>query len=193
MPDTFKRDSFSHSPSTGQQVAQAIRAVRSSNTAWLGYRYILFSIPNAGLFTEAGIELASLPAAGVSEIIFPTMTVALRKIPSLSTVDRYIPHHISNSQITLKAPTTRAGSFWDRIDLQIRALKEPGLYKNVPESFVIGEFEANTLLDLLPISIWAIRGAQATSFTPAPANSQGGSGSVPLEEIRMQVDSILKL
>ena len=170
-----------------------LQAIRNSNSKWLGYRYVLFSIPNASLSSEAGIELASIPAAGVSEIILPTTQVSLRRIPSLSTIDRYVPHHISYSELVLRAPTTRTGAFWDRIDLQIQALKTPGVYKNVPETIVIGEFEANTALDLLPIAIWACRGCQATSMTPAPANSQGVAGFIPLEEIRIQVDEVVKL
>lgn len=170
----------------------ALQAIRNSNSKWLGYRYIIYSVPNAGLITGFGTSPLSYSAAGVSEIVFPTITATLRKIPSLSTVDRFIPNHISHSELILKAPTTRGSAFWDRINLQKRALQEDGLYQNIPESIIIGEFEANTIVDLAPIAVWTARGVQATKFTPASANSQG-TGAIPLETLSLQIDELIRL
>lgn len=189
-----------------------IQQLRNANSKWQGYRFVIFSLPTVGAGSFSGFSSttglfsqALLPVAGITEIDFPTVDVEVTKIPSLSTKSRYIPRRETYGELVLRAPTIRQTALWDRIALQIRSLEDPdSTYSSVPEDIVISEYDVSTstsnitgsfatgataLANNLPIAIWSVRGCQATSFTPASANSQGQT-AMPLEELRMQVDSI---
>lgn len=170
----------------------ALQALRNLNAKWLGYKFIIFSMPEGRFFNPGDASKLAIPAAGISEIEFPRVNIEMRKIPTLSTVERHIPRRVSYGDLVLRAPTIRQTTLWDKIKLQQNALRDPELYEDVPETLVIGEFETQHVLNLLPIAIWAIRGAQAKSFKPATANAQG-SGIMPLEELHMQVDEVARL
>jgi hypothetical protein len=167
----------------------ALQAIRNANTKWLGYRYVIISVPAGGI-TLTNVTKGLLPAAGVSEIVFPTAQINLKLIPTLSTVERYIPSSVSYGNLILRAPTLRATALFDRFNLQLNALKRDDLYKEVHESIIIGEFETTSISDLVPIAVWAARGVQAKSFKPAPANAQG-HGAMPLEELVLQVEELV--
>lgn len=169
-----------------------LQSIRNLNTKWLGYRYIVFSVPNTPSVFQGILDVAGIATAGISEIDFPRMNVDLRRIPSLSTKDRYIPRHISHGDMVLRAPTIRQTALYNRIVAQAEAIGSKDQYRSIPESIVIAEYEASTAIDLLPLAVWSAVGAQPKSFKPAPANSQG-SGIMPLEELVLQIDELKRL
>lgn len=171
------------------------QALIRANSLWLGYRYVIATFPQS--FTGAGgfgsfESIAGIASLGVTEVDLPTVSVNLLKIPSLSTFERHIPNRISYSELVLRAPTFRNTAFWDKIQAQIKALSDPESYKGVPEVLVLAEYEQSITTDALPIAVFTFNGVQAISYTPAKANAQG-TGTVPLEELRLQVDNMSRL
>ena len=171
--------------------------IKQLNSFWLGYKYTVVGMPE-GISVASLANTAGLTTLGITEVVFPTVQVELYKVPSLSTIERHIPRSIKNSELILRAPSLRNTAFWDRIEKQIIALQDPSTYAQTPETIMVVEFDiragtSDIALDLInPLAIWICRGAQASSFIPAPANAMG-SVSVPLDELRLQVDGIERL
>jgi len=168
-----------------------IQLVRTVNSFWLGYRYVIISMPESVSFDSIR-NAASLASLGITEFQLPSTEVEFLTVPSLSVRERIVPVGVKYGDLILRAPTFRNSAFYNRIQSQVAAVDEP-LLPSYSETIVISEFEvSNTISDIVPIAVWICYGAQAFTYLPASANAQG-SGSVPLEELRFKVRSIERL
>lgn len=168
----------------------ALQLAKSLAQRWLGFRYVVFSVPQAGVsFASIAQNLASV---GIQEIVFPTVTIEQFSVPTTSTREYYVPTRLSHSDLVLRAPVLRNSGLWARVNLQKEALIDPTQFDNVPEILVVSEFEINTVVDTVPIATWVCEGVQLKTFTTAAANAQG-HGIVPLEEARFQVDDFYRV
>ena len=174
--------------------------IQSYNRFWLGYRYTIVAMPE-GLSFGSLLDAAALTTLGISEVIFPTKSIEMYTVPTLSTVEKKVRDKRTVSDLVLRAPTFRNTAFWDRIENSEQALQDPSTNKDTIETIMVIEFESpsypsNPIFEILggffPLAVVICKGCQARSITPASANTQGVS-SVPLEEIRFAVDDLQRL
>lgn len=186
--------------------ADVISVLRTLNNPWLGYRYTILSMPE-GLSFKSVVDAAGLASLGITEVTLPTIEINMFEVPSLSTKRDVIPIREQYSELVLKAPTFRNTAFWDRIEGQIKSLSDPSTYDSLPETIIISEYDTGgnasqglkgvatglgIVTELTPIAVWICSGCQAKSYSPAPASTLS-TGSVPLEELRMQVQRLERL
>ena len=174
--------------------------IQSLNRFWLGYRYTIVAMPE-GLSLRSLFDAAALTTLGISEVIFPTKSIEMYTVPTLSTVEKKIPDKRTVSDLVLRAPIFRNKAFWDRIGKSEQALQDASVYNDIIETIMVIEFESqpgpsNPLFEILggffPLAVVICKGCQARAITPASANTQGVS-SAPLEEIRFAVDDLESL
>ena len=150
-------------------------------TPWLGFRYAIVPL-NVDLHPE-------MVLARVAEIQFPNASVEQTIIPTLSTRETKIPSRIVFGDLVLRgAVFTDTQPLWNQIKKQIDMLEGKTPYVETPIDFLITTFEHGSFIKSVPLANWIIRGAQAKSYAPAPANAN--SDALPLQELTLSVDSI---